>query len=146
MIQRKQTIWLLLAALLNAGVFFFDLYYSSVLLDGVETVKHLRVNDHFPTLLVALVMVLLPFVAIFMFKNRKQQRTMAIVGILSVINFIGLVMMRVNTLNDSLVGTGTGSYWVGSVLPVISIIFLILAIGGINKDEKLVRSSFDRLR
>lgn len=38
-----------------------------------------------------------------------------------------------------------GNYGIGSVLPVAAIILLIIAISGIRKDEKLVRS-VDRLR
>jgi hypothetical protein len=38
-----------------------------------------------------------------------------------------------------------GGYAFGSVLPIFSLVFLILAIRGINKDEKLVKS-LDRLR
>lgn len=146
MIQRKQTIWLLLAALISACVFFFDLYFIKTVTDGVETITHLRVNDHFPTLLIALIMIILPVVTIFMFKNRKRQRNMAMVSLLATISFIAMVLMRANTMNETATGTGEASYWIGSVLPVISIIFLILAIIGINKDEKMVRASYDRLR
>jgi hypothetical protein len=36
-------------------------------------------------------------------------------------------------------------YKVGAALPVVSIVLLLLAYGGIRKDEKLIRSA-DRLR
>jgi len=77
-----------------------------------------------------------------MFKNRKQQRTTALLTIMGVAVFIALLMWQISTIQPPPVN---GSYWIGSVLPVISIIFIIMAIRGIKKDEKLVRS-LDRLR
>ncbi len=146
MIQRKQTIWLLIAALLNVGVFFFDLYRAHLPIGGMDTIARLRVADHFPTLLIALIIVAVPFVTIFLFKNRKQQRNMAMIGILGCISFISLTLMRVNALGKSIPAPTEGNYWIGAVLPVAAIVFLIMAIAGISKDEKMVRSSFDRLR
>jgi hypothetical protein len=146
MIQRKQTLWLLLAALLNTGVFFFDLYHAHTIVDGMDTLTRLRVADHFPSLLVALIMVAVPFITIFLFKNRKQQQRMALISILACISFISLVLMRVNSLNGAVPAPTDGAYWIGAILPVVSIVLLIMAIIGISKDEKMVRSSFDRLR
>jgi peptidoglycan/LPS O-acetylase OafA/YrhL len=146
MIQRIQSIWLLLAALCNAGLFYFDFYRSEILANGVTTVTHLRVNDHYPSLLIALVITVIPLVTIFMFKQRKRQRMMAVLSLVFTIGFISSVIMRVgNVTNDMAPGTGTSSYWIGAVLPIIAIIFLVMAIRGINKDEKLVKST-DRLR
>jgi hypothetical protein len=145
MIQRKQSLWLLLAALLNAGVLYFDLYKYHTTANGVDTPGQLRVSDHYPSLLIALVMILLPLVTIFMYKKRKQQIAMAFVSILAVTSFIFFALNRVGHIADGgIVATG-GSYWLGAILPVISIIFLFLAILGIRKDDKLVRSA-DRLR
>ena len=142
MIQRKQSLYLFIAALLNAGVFYFDLYKTHTVVNGADTLGQLRVGDHFPSLLAALVMTLLPFITIFMFANRKRQIAMSFVSILAVISFISLVLARVGRITPA---PSSGTYWVGSVLPVISIVFLFLAIMGIRRDEKLVKS-VDRLR
>lgn len=146
MIQRIQSLWLLLAALCNAGLFYFDFYRADLLTNGVTAVTHLRVNDHYPSLLIALVITILPLVTIFMFKQRKRQRLMAVLSLVFTVGFISSIIMRVgNFTNNMASGTGISSYWIGAVLPVIAIIFLIMAIRGINKDEKLVKST-DRLR
>jgi len=137
MIQRKQTLWLLLAALFSAGVFYFDLYRYT---GGV-----IKVNDHYPSLLIALVMTILPLIDVFMFRNRKRQVGIAFGGIIADIGFISVVLMREGNLSKLTPPPVGGTYWIGAVLPVISIIFLILAISGMRKDEKLVRSA-DRLR
>jgi hypothetical protein len=39
----------------------------------------------------------------------------------------------------------SGHYWIGLFLPLITIVLLFMARGGIRKDEKLVKS-LDRLR
>ena len=64
---------------------------------------------------------------------------------LGTISFVAMILMRVTNLNDGSSAPVTGSYWIGSVLPIISLVFLIMAIRGIRKDEKLVKS-LDRLR
>lgn len=145
MIQRKQSLWLLLAALLNAGVLFFDIYRSHSMVNGVDTVNRLRVSDHFPSLLIALVMIALPFIAIFMFGNRRRQTRLAAMSIVATLAFITLSLSRVGSLGKQTPPPTDGSYWIGAIVPVIAVVFLILAIAGIRHDEKLVKS-VDRLR
>ena len=145
MIQRKQSIWLFIAALLNICVLFVDLYQTHSLVNGVDTPGQLRVSDHYPSLLLVVVMGLLPIVTIFMFKDRKRQIRMTIISILSVGTFITLTLSRVSNLSKAVPQPTSGNYWIGAVLPVIALVFLILAIVGIRSDDKLVKS-VDRLR
>lgn len=154
MIQRKQSIWLFLAALLNAGVFIFDLYrthnVTHTMVNGtdtvVETMSQLRVSDNFVSLLIAIVITALPFVTIFLFNNRKRQIKLVLVSILAVIAFVAITLWRIPAFISAQVPPPTTSnYWIGAVLPVISVVFLIMAISGIRKDDKLVKS-VDRLR
>jgi hypothetical protein len=145
MLQRKQSIWLFLAALCNAGVFYFDFYRYHVMDNGVDTVKYLRVSDHYPSLLIALVMTILPLITIFMFGNRKRQMSMSAMSIFIIGAFIAMTLNRVTNIRTLVPPPTSESYWIGGVLPIISIIFLIMAIFGIRKDDKLVRSA-DRLR
>ncbi len=145
MIQRKQSIWLLIAALCGAGLFYFSLYQYHVTENGIDVVKSLRVNDHYPSLIVAVVTTLLPLVSIFMYTNRKRQVAMSFANVMALCSFISMVLARVTGL-DKLVPPPTGvSYGVGAVLPVVALIFTILAIFGIRRDDKLVKS-MDRLR
>lgn len=145
MIQRIQTIWLLLAALCNAGLFFFEQYHAEIMTNGVASMQYVRVNDHYPSLLIALVITVMPLATIFMFKNRKRQRTMTTLCMVFTISFLSLTLMRVSNFNNGTSAPVNGTYWIGSVLPVIAVIFLALALRGIRKDEKLVKS-VDRLR
>ena len=147
MIQRKQSLWLFLASLLGAGVFYFDLYKIHVTTkEGVGTVSALRVGDNYPLLLTALVMCILPLITIFMFKQRKRQMNMTIVSIIATALFIAMGLWQVSVYLKGLVlPTSGGTYGIGLILPAASFVFLLLAIGGISRDEKLVRS-VDRLR
>lgn len=145
MIQRIQSVWLLLAALVNVALFYFCLYSAHEVVNGIDMTTCLRVNDHYPTMLIALVTIVLPLVTIFMFKNRKQQMRMAILAIIINVGFISAVLMRVGNMTSKMPTPVNGSYGVGAVLPVIAMIFLFMAIRGIRKDDKLVRST-DRLR
>jgi hypothetical protein len=145
MIQRKQSLWLLLAALLNAGVLFFDLYRSHSMVNGVDVTGRLRVADHFPSLLIALVMTGLPLITIFMFRDRKRQMRLTIAAVIATLSFLSISLLRVGNLGKQVPPPTDGSYWVGAILPAIAIVFLFLALGGIRRDEKLVKS-VDRLR
>ncbi len=150
MIQRIQSIWLLVAALIS-GLLFLNWHTGYVFKADIAqgfgmVVRRLTVTEHFPTLIIAVVMTVLPLIAIFMFRNRKQQRAMSIAGIFACISFVSVNLMRIeNFKNTTSPAPANGSYDIGSVIPAFVIVVLILAIRGINKDEKLVRS-MDRLR
>lgn len=145
MIQRTQSLWLFLAALANSGVLLFDLYRTHLMTNGVDTVMSVRVTEKFPFLLTALVIIVLPLIAIFMYKNRKRQRILSVLSIVFSFGFISTMLFNINKFNSDNPTATNGTYWIGSVLPAAAIVFLFFAIKGINKDEKLVRSQ-DRLR
>ena len=70
---------------------------------------------------------------------------MSVMAIVINIGLISSLVMRVgNFTNQNPAPTNT-SYMPGIVMPIVAMIFLFMAIGGIRKDQKLVRS-LDRLR
>ncbi len=80
--------------------------------------------------------------SIFLFRNRSMQKKVILVAILIIIALS--VLCGINT--QQLPGETAGiSIEPGTFLPLIAIIFSMLAIGGIKKDEQLLRSA-DRLR
>jgi len=138
MIQRIQSVWLLLAALVTGAIFYFDIFRSA------DNLVHIKITDSYPSLLFAIVITVLPLITIFMFKNRKRQLLMIYLDILLTISFLGLQLWRVSDYREAN-PTVAGSCYVGSILPAIAIVLLIMARRAISKDEKLVKST-DRLR
>lgn len=122
----------------------FDLYRADAAAVALGA-SNINVVSHYPSLLIALVITALPLVAIFMFKNRKKQRLIAFLSMVLTIGFIALTLMRVSTANNATSAPTTGSYWIGSILPVVAIVFLGMAIRAIRNDDRLVKS-MDRLR
>ena len=136
MLQRIQTIYLIIAAGVSGGlIYVFNLWG---LVDGTQ-VWAKDVNYVFAAFLTS---AFFSVVAIFRYKNRKSQ---FIVGRLNIIlNFILLGFFVYQSLNIS-GETNVSEKGIGMFIPIISIVFLALANKSIKKDEDLVKS-VDRLR
>lgn len=82
---------------------------------------------------------------IFMYKNRPKQ--MQSTGVLAIASVIYMVLYAaLGVLNaQRLPDTASIQPGIGAYMPILAIIFLLLAYRAIKKDENLVRSS-DRLR
>ena len=154
MIQRIQTIWLFLATCALFALMLFPYIHiletdgttRSVRVTGVYENLHGQVvqTEPFLAMTIATVIVaLMPFVIIFFFKNRKLQITLSYVAILLI---IGLSFWTAQVAKaEAAVPLGLENYGLGVILPPIAILFMILGLKGIRKDEKLIRSA-DRLR
>ena len=136
MLQRIQTLYLLLAAIIAGGLsFVFNLWTTG---DG----EIVFAKDQVVVLLMFMLSAVLSLVAIFQFKNRKSQ---FMIGRLNIIlNFILLGFFVYQSLNLS-GETMVSEKGIGMFLPIVSIVFLVLANKAIKKDEDLVKS-VDRLR
>src|SRR5688572_23708822 len=126
MIQRIQSVWLLLAALLSA-LLMMDWYtgyvYKADVPAGIgSVVSYLRVTDHFPSLLLAVAMIILPFVTIFFFKNRKRQRSFGLLSVLLAVAFIAVSLMRIENFKNTVPMPKNGSYQAGVVIPAVVIV------------------------
>lgn len=141
MIQRLQSVWLLLAAIC-AFVTYTLILYSGAVADGSQ--KLFALGDHFLLVAIIIGLGLLCLVTIFLFKNRKLQFRLSIIAIIIAIGYLILQYVSIEQFkkDNAIV---TGSYHVGALLPILIVIFLIMAARGIYKDEKLVKS-LDRLR
>jgi hypothetical protein len=95
-----------------------------------------------PLLAANIVLILLCFVNIFNFKRRSAQKKVAIFTILAIIGFAFWCSLYAKELPGGIEGA---SFGVGAYLPAVAILFIVLAIFGINKDERLIRSA-ERLR
>lgn len=156
MIQRKQTIFLLLAAISLSTLFFFPLAKFIGDLDSLELyiykVQSL-VPDHvpsFPAILplimafMAVLMFLIAVASIFMYKNRKMQMFLVKSGI--IVNIVLIAAFFFYYVKELEMATGAlVSYEVGTYILLAPFVFFTLAYRGIVSDEKLIRSA-DRLR
>ena len=144
MIQRVQSIWLFLAAFVSAALFIFPLYHYTP--GGSTTSLLLDARNYYPLLLLAALMTILPMINIFMFKNRKRQKSLVWLSILSSAAFIGVMLMKIQDLKNAIPPATNDNFALpGPIVPVIAIVFLFLALSGIRKDEALIKS-VDRLR
>ena len=136
MIQRIQTLYLFLAAVISAGlIFVFHLWTNN---EGDEIYalnNYVYAGLFFGSALLSLI-------SIFRYKDRKSQ---FILGRLNIIlNFILLGIFVYQSLNLS-GETNVSEKGIGMLLPIFSIVCLALANKAIKKDEDLVKS-VDRLR
>ena len=136
MLQRIQTIYLLFAAGVSAGlIFVFELYVTS------QDIK-VYAKDDIYVFAVFLVSALLSIISIFRYKKRKSQFMLGRLNI--ILNFFLLGIFVYQSLNLS-GETAVSEKGIGMFLPIVSIVLLALANKAIKKDEDLVKS-VDRLR
>jgi peptidoglycan/LPS O-acetylase OafA/YrhL len=155
MLQRVQTVWLFFA---TAAIFSLFLFPYLQVLDANRSVKAIKVTgvyqdingqivqtEPFQALTIATVVLgLLPFVIIFFYRNRKKQINICYLAIVAILGYaFWLVQTAKQVLGDFTLQLE--NYGIGVILPSLAILFIILALRGIRKDEKLVRSA-DRLR
>ncbi|HEX4958693.1 MAG TPA: DUF4293 family protein [Lacibacter sp.] len=135
MIQRIQSLWLLLAA--TAAILSLQFpFYSGV--SGPSTYTPLTGLSNFMILILTVAVALAGLVAIFLYKNRKLQIQLSLSGLL--LQLIVLVLYFLETKKFT-----EGNFALSSILTFIIPVLFILAWMGIRKDEKLIRS-MDRLR
>jgi MFS family permease len=136
MIQRIQSLYLVIAILLNGVLsFYLPLWITS---DNEE----IFALSQPLALSLFLVSVLISIITLFSFKKRKRQFVLGRINI--ILNFVLVGVFAYWTL--SLPGEmDISEKGIGMLLPIISIVFIALANKAIKKDEDLVKS-VDRLR
>ena len=160
MIQRIQTVYLLLATVLMAMTLMMPL---ATITNGTNEIVFTafgvtglpesfgKVSSQLPIYLGGLLLLptLLPIVIIFLFKKRMLQIRLCVSELvlqLGALAFIGIYCYRLYDVIDSSIK----SKWIftlgwASIMPIVAMILTGLAIRGIAKDEALVRS-LDRIR
>lgn len=147
MIQRKQTLWLIIAALLSVSLFFLNMISVTYLQNNEAMDKGIKLLEYNYILsILGFALVVLPLAAIFFYKNHKKQMNFVWLSIVLNIGFVAFHLMYIDIYMKSYkAAVQSHAYGIGSFMPVLSIVFLFMAIGGIRKDKKLLKS-YDRLR
>jgi hypothetical protein len=142
MIQRKQTLWLLLATIAAFLTLKFSFYTGNVLdiTTNVKTFKSLNAGSYGNMLITILSVAVgvIALITIFLYSDRKKQ--ILITGVNTVLSLIIIVLYYLQTKTFV-----NGAYSISAILTLIIPISLIAAIIGIRSDEKLIKS-VDRLR
>ena len=165
MIQRIQTVYLLLAAALMATFLFcpiaqFDtpdgLYsftsqgVSTVMAEPAApeadaTVTQTSVfTSAWGVFVLGIVIAVLSLVAIFLYRNRPNQARVCMINAFFMVTFYIIIFLSGYTFQHDLAATHT-SWSAYLAMPFVALVLDILAYRAINKDEQLVRS-MDRIR
>lgn len=147
MIQRIQTVYLLISGLLigflfllpfaeivqGGAVYLFNI--KGIVLDGI-----LKQNGISISILIGIIMAL-HGVAILSYKNRIRQIRLIVLLILLMLGLVGLFFFfTYYSFSDAQI-----SFKISVLFPIVAIILDYLAIRAIGKDEALIRS-IDRIR
>ncbi|CAL2077495.1 MULTISPECIES: DUF4293 domain-containing protein [Tenacibaculum] len=145
MIQRKQSIYLLIAVLISAGLTAFCSIWTKSEADTPVYIINLFSGASFLekiTPVLFFLSALLSAVTLFLFKNRELQFVLGRVNILINFFLLGILIYLSQTLSGETLVSEKG---IGMFFPILVILLLVLANKAIKKDEDLVKS-VDRLR
>ncbi|GAA0873452.1 DUF4293 domain-containing protein [Gangjinia marincola] len=136
MIQRIQSVYLLLVATLNAGMPF------AVALWRDSTGKEIYAIDEPLVLGAFFISAFFAVVAILLFKRRQTQFVLNRLNILLNVTLLGFFVYWSLMLPGEMRISEKG---IGMLIPIVSIVLLVLSNKAIMKDEALVKSA-DRFR
>ena len=143
MIQRMQTIWLLLAAVLAFAGLKFSVYSGNIMQEltqqsGLKIFQEINGMYHWGLNISTVATGVLALVSIFMFRNRKLQIRFCWITILLEIAVLLQYYFAVKKFAE-------GNISLTALIQPAILFALIMAISGIRKDEKIISES-DRLR
>ena len=162
MIQRRQTVFMLLAAIASALLFFMplasfnaDCNVMKFTIFGIQNpIDTLTLSKSYtwPLMVLAVLMTIIPLYTIFKYKKRELQVKLCHLNMLFNIAFIGIVFLYYDGDIQEIIAAVEGdfyelsvAYFFGMLIPLANLVFEILAIRGIKKDIELLKS-VDRLR
>src|ERR1700761_8710680 len=147
MLQRKQSIWMLLALICAVLTFKFAFYFGNMKV-GLNGIAPLEVKA-LPTLGAGsvsassgsvLILIIGTLINIFNFRSRNKQLWITIgLIVLSLLNIL------LYWWKSGVPPFESGSFSLGALFTLAIPVFLLFAARGIRKDDKLVKSA-DRLR
>jgi hypothetical protein len=141
MIQRIQTLWLLISTMC-AALFIFMPVYKGVYLNG--TLQAVSIRENLFLLAGSAILTTISFLSIFMFKNRKAQKRLIILNILLIIGVFIAQYYLIEVFKKDM-GIVQGDWQMIAILPLFMLLFHVFAYRGIRADEKLLNSA-DRMR
>lgn len=150
MIQRIQTLYLLLVVILGTLLCFFS-PVQFLMPDATEYIS-LQAFDKWPLAVMSIAVPLLALVTIFLFKRRLLQARLNIMNVILCLGYYAMLALYVVFVLKGYepIDTNTlaGADWyfnVWAAIPLVNVVLIMMATRRILKDEALVRAA-DRLR
>jgi hypothetical protein len=156
MIQRKQSVYLMLVAVMMSWLLIRP-YAEISIADGRMLIFHSLVIKNYstphdfvnymytiPLVLIVLLTGVLNFINIFLFHRRILQIRLCVVSSVLLV-LILLTMLYYYVMIGNSMEHSRHSFRVAAIFPIIGIIFNFLAYRAIQQDEMLVKS-YDRIR
>ena len=140
MIQRLQTLWLLFAAALAFTTLKISFFSGNIMVENTKQFQRFTGMNHMLLMILTVVVGIGSLIAVFLYSNRKLQGK--ITAALMVLSIINLVFYYLQTNNFI---PAEWSFDITALVAFAIPFFLFLAMRGIFKDEKLIKS-IDRLR
>ena len=141
MIQRIQSLWLIITSAIAAFIWFTPIY-TGIAADGIE--KTYTISESLPLMLIVALSILVPLVTIFLFKKRDLQKKFILLQIVFALGIHLFEYFNAEKFKTDFT-IQQGHWHIGAIAPFFMIAFLFFAYRGIRKDEKML-SEADRLR
>lgn len=140
MIQRKQTLWLLLSVICAALTFQFPFFNGTVIngTNGVEGAE-LTATDNIYLVVLTVIVIMLALLSVFLFKDRKLQFRLTFAGLVFAVALIGLYYFYTRNFEPG------GSISITALLTLLTVVGFFMAMRGIRSDQRLIRD-LNRLR
>lgn len=140
MIQRKQTLWLLVAVIC-AGLTFKFPFFNGTVINGSTGVEgaEITATDNIFLLVLTSATIFIALLTIFLFKNRRLQIQLSFVGLILSIGLIGLYFYYTKNFEPG------GRISLTALFTLFTVLGFLMALRGIRNDQKLIRD-LNRLR
>lgn len=136
-----QSVWLLLSAVCAFLTIRFSFYSGNIITPGQPAhFQELTASFNLWILVVTIAIICLSAIDIFLYKNRKLQGRLAVLGILLSLLNMYLYLHAIHQFIEN-----QGNHTISAIFVFAIPILLFLAWRGIYRDQKLVKS-LDRLR
>ena len=160
MIQRIQSVYLLLVAVIGVLLYGFPLvslvpsqagsspaiyHLSALQVESLVNGTSVLYVRYWPTLILNALIIAFSVFTILQYKKRSFQLKCANGLMLMILVLLVLLALDIERLRSGAAASHMITFNVYTALPVIQVILVRMAAGGIKKDEALVRSA-DRLR
>lgn len=145
MIQRIQSIFLLLAGIAFFSLFVFPFATSTVAIPHIFDDMVYDITDNMLLIILTVLGGAISLVAIFLYNNRSVQVKLS--NLVMVLSILLIILALLLVLNEGTTdrGADTITESAGIGMPILSLIFSALASRFIKKDDHTVKS-MDRLR